>query len=137
MVYKIKVTGHELKDDKVTYSIQVTDDSTGDEKTFRYRYSQLKDIHEELEKLLGKLKLPLILPEFPGRKLFGATNKSEEAVLERKKELQLVQPSLILYLNELIMLEKLYNLDAFRKNLLPDAKKKEEVKATFTTGKVG
>ncbi len=27
------------------------------------------------------------MPEFPGRKLFGSTNKSEEAVLERKKGL--------------------------------------------------
>jgi hypothetical protein len=81
MVFKVKIVGHEIKDDKVCYTLLVSNDGTGDEKTFRYRYSQLKDIHDELEKLLAKLKLPIILPEFPGRKLFGATNKSEEAVL--------------------------------------------------------
>jgi hypothetical protein len=62
MVFKIKIIGHEIKDDKVSYTIQVTNESTGDEKTFKYRYSQLKDIHDELEKLLSKLKLPIILP---------------------------------------------------------------------------
>lgn len=87
MVYKIKIISHELKDDKVTYAILVVNEGTPEEKLFHYRYSQLKDTHEELEKLLSKLKLPIILPEFPARKLFGATNKSEEAVLERKKEL--------------------------------------------------
>ena len=27
------------------------------------------------------------MPEFPGRKVFGSTNKSEEAIFERKKDL--------------------------------------------------
>ena len=36
---------------------------------------------------MAKLKLHLELPEFPGRRLFGSTNKSEEAVLERQKGL--------------------------------------------------
>ncbi len=56
----------------------------------KLRYSQFKDIHEELEQLVSKLKLHIILPEFPGRKLFGSTNKSEEAIFERKKELNQV-----------------------------------------------
>lgn len=90
MVYKVKILGHELRDDKVTYTILVVNEGTTEEKTFRYRYSQLKDIHEEMEKLLNKLKLPIILPEFPARKVFGSTNKSEEAILERKKELAAV-----------------------------------------------
>lgn len=45
--------------------------------------------------------------------------------------------ALIEYLNELILLEKLYNLDVFRKSFLPEPRKKEEPKATFTTGKGG
>lgn len=90
MVYKVKILGHELRDDKVTYTILVVNEGTTEEKTFRYRYSQLKDIHEEMDKLLNKLKLPIILPEFPARKVFGSTNKSEEAILERKKELAAV-----------------------------------------------
>lgn len=51
------------------------------------RYSQIKDIHDELLQVIGKFKLHIELPEFPGRKLFGSTNKSEEAVLERQKGL--------------------------------------------------
>jgi hypothetical protein len=43
----------------------------------------------------------------------------------------------IQYLNELILLEKLYNLDVYRKSFLPDAKKKEDVKVTYTTTKTG
>lgn len=62
MVFKVKIVGHDIKDDKVSYTLLVTEEGTNEEKTFRYRYSQLKDIHEELEKLLGKLKLPIILP---------------------------------------------------------------------------
>lgn len=48
MVYKVKICGHDVKDDKVTYTILVTNDGTTEEKTFRYRYSHLKDIHEDL-----------------------------------------------------------------------------------------
>lgn len=46
------------------------------------RYSQFKDIHDELVQVVSKLKLQNVeMPEFPGRRLFGSTNKSEEAVL--------------------------------------------------------
>lgn len=78
---------HEVKDDKVTYTITVTDTITGSFRSVKYRYSQLKDLHAELSSIVDKLQLPIVLPEFPRRKLFGATNKDEEAILERKKEL--------------------------------------------------
>jgi hypothetical protein len=42
----------------------------------KLRYSEFKDIHDEIEKVVNKLKLHIVLPEYPGRKLFGSTNKS-------------------------------------------------------------
>ena len=99
MGFELKIIAHEIRDGKVVYTISVTNTpnntsshtpntvSYNNSKTYKYRYSQLKDIHEELTSIVNKLQLPVILPEFPGRKLFGATNKSEEAVQERKKEL--------------------------------------------------
>lgn len=65
----------------------MTDTITSSFRTVKYRYSQLKDLHAELASVVDKLQLPIALPEFPGRKLFGATNKNEEAIIERKKEL--------------------------------------------------
>jgi hypothetical protein len=47
----------------------------------------LKDIHDELAEEACKSNENIILPEFPGRKLFGSTNKSEEAVLKRQQAL--------------------------------------------------
>jgi hypothetical protein len=54
------------------------------------RYSEFKDIHDEIEKVVSKLKLHIVLPEFPGRKFFGSTNKSEESIFERKKDINMV-----------------------------------------------
>jgi hypothetical protein len=72
----------------VAYKLEVVDELSKRKKTVLLRYSQFKDIHDELEQLINKLKLHINLPEFPGRKLFGSTNKSEEAVLERQKGLE-------------------------------------------------
>lgn len=51
------------------------------------RYSEFRDIHEEIVKLINKLKLHIVLPDFPSRKIFGSTNKSQELIFERKNEL--------------------------------------------------
>lgn len=72
----------------MAYKLEVVDELSKRKKTVLLRYSQFKDIHDELEQLINKLKLHINLPEFPGRKLFGSTNKSEEAVLERQKGLE-------------------------------------------------
>jgi hypothetical protein len=72
---------HELNGDKVTYTIMVSDSKNGCSRSVRYRYSQLKDLHQELSDIVNKLQLHIVLPEFPGRKLFGATNKNEDAIL--------------------------------------------------------
>ena len=76
--------------------IEVHDEVLHKVKVSKLRYSQLKEIHEELETIVNKLKLHIILPEFPGRKFLGSTNKSEESILNRKKELANVMVSPIL-----------------------------------------
>lgn len=87
-IYKADITGHEVQPNgKIAYKVEVVDESTSKVKITMLRYSQFKDIHDELEQVVNKLKLHIQMPEFPGRKLFGSTNKSEEAVLERKKGL--------------------------------------------------
>ena len=87
-IYKADITGHEVQPNgKIAYKVEVVDESTSKTKITMLRYSQFKDIHDELEQVVNKLKLHIQMPEFPGRKLFGSTNKSEEAVLERKKGL--------------------------------------------------
>jgi PX domain len=85
---KPKIINHETETSgKIAYVLEVTDEQTGRAKVTKLRYSEFKNLHEDLEKLVSKLKLHIILPEFPSRKLFGSTNKSEESIFERKKEL--------------------------------------------------
>jgi hypothetical protein len=88
MHLKPKIVNHEADSQgKILYVVEVTDEQSGRTKVTRLRYSEFKKIHDELVALVDKLKLHLILPEFPGRKLLGSTNKSEEAIFERKKEI--------------------------------------------------
>lgn len=87
MPYTVIISNHEVKDDKVVYTICITDTETSNSRLVKYRYSQLKDFHSELEEILNKLQLYVEIPMFPKRKLFGATNKSEESINERKSEL--------------------------------------------------
>lgn len=91
MNLKPKIINHETESSgKIAYVLEVTDEQTGRSKVTKLRYSEFKNLHEDLEKLVSKLKLHIILPEFPSRKLFGSTNKSEESIFERKKELNSV-----------------------------------------------
>lgn len=90
---KPKIINHETESSgKIAYVLEVTDEQTGRAKVTKLRYSEFKNLHEDLEKLVSKLKLHIILPEFPSRRLFGSTNKSEESIFERKKELNNVRP---------------------------------------------
>jgi len=74
---KIRITGHETQlNGKIVYVVEIKDEITGKAKITKLRYSQFRDIHEEVEELITKLKLHITLPEFPGRKVFGSTNKS-------------------------------------------------------------
>lgn len=85
---KAKIIGHETNlNNKIIFVLEVKDEATHETKVNKLRYSEFKEIHDELEALISKLKLHLTLPELPGRKVFGSTNKSEEAIFERKKDL--------------------------------------------------
>lgn len=90
------MVNHELDSSgKVVYVLEVTDEQTGRTKVTKLRYSSFRGIHDELAAIVDKLKLHIILPEFPGRRLLWSTNKSEESVFERKKELNNVNLSLV------------------------------------------
>lgn len=123
MNLKPKIINHETElNSKIAYVLEVTDEQSGRSKITKLRYSEFKGIHEELEKLVTKLKLHIILPEFPSRKFFGSTNKSEESIFERKKELNNVHSSSIQYLNDLLSIEKLHCLDLMKKYFIPTEK---------------
>jgi hypothetical protein len=51
------------------------------------RYSQVKDLHERLTKIVNNYKLQIYLPLFPGRKVFGKTNQDEKNVNQRQNDL--------------------------------------------------
>jgi hypothetical protein len=61
--YKANIIGHETQSNgKITYELEVKDESTGKCKITKLRYSQFKDIHDELEQVINKLKLHINLP---------------------------------------------------------------------------
>ncbi|KRX00972.1 Phox homologous domain [Pseudocohnilembus persalinus] len=105
--YIAKITSYQVQDsDKVTYSIIVNDTAKQSIFTSKFRYSELKNIHEKLKKYITKYKIgggAIQLPHYPGSKLFGSTNKNEEAIIERKNDIEL-------YLNELLQVKKLWAL---------------------------
>ena len=77
MNLKPKIISHETGvNGKITYVLEVTNETNQKTKVTKLRYSEFKDIHDEIEKVVNKLKLHIVLPEYPGRKLFGSTNKS-------------------------------------------------------------
>lgn len=81
MHLKPKIINHETESSgKIVYALEITDETTSNSRVTKLRYSEFRNLHEEMEKIVDKLKLHIILPEFPGRKLFGATNKSEESI---------------------------------------------------------
>ena len=47
------------------------------------RYSEIKEIHERLQKTVNNYKLNIYLPLFPGRKLFSSTSEDESNILKR------------------------------------------------------
>lgn len=54
-----------------------------DVKVMSLRYSDFKSFNEKLEKALTQFRLPVLLPQFPGKKLFGSTNKSLKSIISR------------------------------------------------------
>lgn len=84
-----KITGHEMTEGntKVLFILEIKDDESEKVKVSKLRYSEFKEVHDEIGQVISKLKLAIVLPEFPKRKVFGSTSKSEESILERAKDL--------------------------------------------------
>lgn len=61
---------------------------TGAVFSLRKRYSELRDLHEKLEKKIKEYRLEVYLPIFPGRNLIQKTNNDLKRVEGRKAELQ-------------------------------------------------
>jgi hypothetical protein len=60
---KIKITGHETEtNNKIVYTVEIKDEITNSVKITKLRYSQFRDIHEEVESIISKLKLHITLP---------------------------------------------------------------------------
>jgi hypothetical protein len=95
----------------VTYYILIVNHQNGAVKLLKMRYSEVKNLHEEITKVVKNYKLLIDLPIFPGRKLFGKTNKDELTVLNRRQDLQG-------YLNQLLQINKLHSTEIM-KNYLP------------------
>lgn len=77
MSFSLKIISHEMTNNKVLYTVSVTSLTSSSIKYVKYRYSELKDIHDRLQEMITKLNLEINLPEFPKRRIFGVTNKSE------------------------------------------------------------
>jgi hypothetical protein len=60
---KINITGHETEtNNKIVYTVEIKDEITNSVKITKLRYSQFRDIHEEVESIISKLKLHITLP---------------------------------------------------------------------------
>jgi hypothetical protein len=79
-MYSTKIQNHEKIGETVTYFIIIVNHSNGLINTIRKRYSELKSFHEKLSKIISSYKLNVCLPLFPGRKLFGSTNKNDDSI---------------------------------------------------------
>ena len=68
---------------KVEYYILIINQTNGLINVFKMRYSEIKEIHERLQKTVNNYKLNIYLPLFPGRKLFSSTSEDESNILKR------------------------------------------------------
>ena len=102
------------QNDKIIYYILIINKPLGSVLSFRKRYSDLRELHEKLEKKIKEYRLDLYLPFFPCRHIIHKT-KSLNQIESRKNELQL-------YFKELLRIVKLHSLDLI-KEYLPSERK--------------
>ena len=65
------------------YYILIINQTNGLINVFKMRYSEIKEMHERLQKTINNYKLNIYLPLFPGRKLFSSTSEDESNILKR------------------------------------------------------
>lgn len=75
------------ENEKVVYYMLVVNRVTGAVFALRKRYSELRDLHERLERKIKEYRLDVYLPIFPGRQLIQKTNTDLRRVEGRKCEL--------------------------------------------------
>ena len=64
------------------YYILIINQTNGLINVFKMRYSEIKEMHERLQKTINNYKLNIYLPLFPGRKLFSSTSEDESNILK-------------------------------------------------------
>ena len=80
-----KILGYEAQlNNKIVYVLEITNQKTNKSKLVKLRYSEFRNIHNEIVTIVDKLKIHVALPDFPSRNIFSSTNKSEELIFDRK-----------------------------------------------------
>ncbi|KAL4482823.1 hypothetical protein ABPG72_022383 [Tetrahymena utriculariae] len=114
-LYETRISLFRQEKDKIVYYLLIINKHTGAVNSLRKRYSELRDLHEKLEKKIKEYRLDIYLPIFPGRNLIQKTNNDLKKIEGRKLELQQ-------YFNDLLKIVKLHSLDLL-KEYLPTTRK--------------
>ncbi|KAL4476119.1 hypothetical protein ABPG74_009852 [Tetrahymena malaccensis] len=97
----------------VQYCILIEHKISKNVKSLRFRYKELRNLHELIARELEKFRVSINLPEFPSRKMLGKTNTNESSIIQRKNDLEI-------YLNELIHFTQVQALQTISQ-LLPSS----------------
>ncbi|CAK69069.1 unnamed protein product (macronuclear) [Paramecium tetraurelia] len=110
--FSCRIPHHQIVNKKIVYVMIFISHSYCSAKVQHLRYSDAEKLHMKLDKSLQQLRISVNLPQFPGKKLFGSHNDSEQGILRRRTELQD-------YFNQLLKIDKLYSIP-YMKSMLPN-----------------
>ncbi|CAD8207121.1 unnamed protein product [Paramecium pentaurelia] len=110
--FSCRIPHHKIVNKKIVYVVIFVSHSYCSAKVQHLRYSEAEKLHNKLDKSSQQLRISVALPQFPGKKLFGSHNDSEQGILRRRSDLQD-------YFNQLLKIDKLYSIPCL-KSLLPD-----------------
>ncbi|CAD8123961.1 unnamed protein product [Paramecium sonneborni] len=110
--FSCRIPHHKIVNKKIVYVVIFVSHSYCSAKVQHLRYSDAEKLHFKLDKSSQQLRLAVTLPSFPGKKLFGSHNDSEQGILRRRTDLQD-------YFNQLLKIDKLYSIPCL-KSMLPD-----------------
>ncbi|CAD8211986.1 unnamed protein product [Paramecium octaurelia] len=110
--FSCRIPHHKIVNKKIVYVVIFVSHSYCSAKVQHLRYSEAEKLHAKLDKSSQQLRISVTLPQFPGKKLFGSHNDSEQGILRRRSDLQD-------YFNQLLRIDKLYSIPCL-KSMLPD-----------------
>ncbi|CAK65213.1 unnamed protein product (macronuclear) [Paramecium tetraurelia] len=110
--FSCRIPHHKIVNKKIVYVVIFVSHSYCSAKVQHLRYSEAEKLHAKLDKSSQQLRISVTLPQFPGKKLFGSHNDSEQGILRRRSDLQD-------YFNQLLKIDKLYSIPCL-KSMLPD-----------------